>query len=254
MTNPLLRETYKISAHRLNMFTSCRYKLYLYLLGIVPSERDTTYINAGLAVHYYLEKACICTDYSPPTEGRLQNLFEDFNITKPEMQDRVRKCIPKGLAILNAFPAYRKRPEEIILKAFDTPKGRHVTIDARLDLIVEGKHIIDYKTGMQVNKPEYTLQMHVYRFVTDFVMPASCISLLSGERLTVDSGNPDYIPMLCDKYIDVIESNDFERADDNTCRFCEYYKEFCSEENRYVDPRTKIKIEEDGNDGKTVEE
>ena len=255
MANPLKKETYKVSANRLNKFIACKYKLYLYLMDAPTTEHDTRYIDAGLAAHAYLEKALKNRTLVWPSEEEYDTMFREFNVTDPEMKARVKTSIQSGIAFLMIVDIDNAEAEKIILKEFVTPKGRNVTIDARLDLLISGENglIVDYKTGMNVNKPEYSLQMQVYRFVTDFAYKAMCISLLSKEQSIVDKSNENFIPMLCDKYIDAIEGNDFERTEGYMCRFCEYYNDYCSEENRYRDPRTMIS-EGSERDVPTIEE
>lgn len=220
-----------ISAHKLNLFLSCPRHLCYYLCHQEEGETDTKYIDAGQAVHDWMEQHFRGNDVS------IEEMMEKHGVID-EMRPRVEACVK------NAEP-YRKlkgEPELAEEKIFTTPKGRTVKLVYRIDLQCEDadikgaspKLVIDWKTGKTVNKQEYLLQMQVYRFARDFEYDAMLVSLYSGETLIVNKSPKNYIPSLCDRYIDRIESLDFVRKPDYTCdRFCPYFGQFCSPAHMY---------------------
>lgn len=233
MGNPLVPKdgVWSISAHRLNLFQSCPRQLCYYLCHEDEGEVDTKYIDAGQAVHEWMEMHFRGDDVG------INDMIAKHGVID-EMVPRVMQCVE------NAEP-YRKligEPELSEEKVFVTPKGRTVKLIYRIDLQCEDadvpgaspKLVIDWKTGKSVNKPEYLLQMQVYRFARDFQYDAMLVSLYSGDTLIVNKSAKSYIPNMCDKYIDCIEGLDFERHPNYTCdRFCPYYDRFCSKDHMY---------------------
>lgn len=231
--NPLIPAdgVYRLSANKLSMYQACPFKHYLYLTHQDVCDFDDTFIMAGNAVHQYMEEHM-------KGEGKpIEHYIAEFNV-KPEVVDRVKACMenaPTYLA-LDGIAELKEYTE------FTTPKGRKVKLESRIDLQVEdadlpdvkGKVVIDYKTGKTIDKPEYRMQMQVYRFVKNFEYSAMLVSLLTGKTLVLDKSPKNYIPNLCDKYIDAIENNDFPRKRNNYCdKYCPYYEMFCTEEHLY---------------------
>lgn len=238
MANPLIPQdgVYDISANKLNIFSSCPYKLYLYLSHQPNGDIDTTYIDAGNAVHNYME------DHLNGV-GEDSDFYKEKYSVKEEMNARVDTCIKTGQQYLSL----KGQPELTEYTEFETPKGRKIKLQSRIDFLAENakfeglkeKVIIDWKTGKSVDKDEYRLQGHVYKFVhPDY--DVAFISLLSGDTLTLKRSPKNYIPNMCDRYVDCIEKNEFKRNMTPLCnRFCPYYKDYCSpgHEYDYVVPR-----------------
>lgn len=226
MTNPLIPKdgTWAMSANKLNIFLECPRKLYLYLTHQDSGDTDTKYIDAGQAVHAYME------DHANGIDQPIETYLERYNVLE-EMYPRVKQCISHAQTYLSL----KGTPELTEYTEFDTPKGRHIKLMSRIDLQCdEKKLVIDWKTGKTIDKPEYRLQMQVYRFVRNFEYDAMLVSLLTGEELVISKSPKDYIPKMCDKYIDCIENNEFEPVPNPNCsRFCPYYDNYCSEGHQY---------------------
>lgn len=222
---------YNLSANRLSMMQECTYKLYLYLSHQDTGPVDYTYINAGNAVHQYME-------------DRLNGIVKekDFYMTEfevsPTMNERMELCIE------NAKPYLDLKGDSELSKdiEFTTPKGRKINMRSRIDFItdkctipdVSSKIVIDWKTGKKINTPGYKIQMHVYRFILNQEYDAMLVSLLTGDTIYMSKSPKNYIPKLCDKYVDTIESNSFERSESPLCtNFCPYYDDFCAPGRRY---------------------
>lgn len=240
MTNPLIPPdgVYDISANKLNIFSACPYKLYLYLSHQPNGDVDTTYIDAGNAVHNYMEDLL-----GESSEAKDIEEYKEKYSVKPEMYDRVDTCVKNG----QKYVSLKGVPEMTEFTEFETPKGRKIKLQSRIDFLAENakfdglkeKVIIDWKTGKSVDKDEYRLQGHVYKFVhPDY--DVAFVSLLSDDLLTLKKSPKNYIPNLCDKYVDCIENSDFKRCMTPMCsRFCPYYKDYCSPGHEYdlVEPR-----------------
>lgn len=233
MANVLIPQdgVYDVSANKLNIFSDCPMKLYYYLSHQPNGDVDTTYIDAGNAVHKYMED-----HLSNEGEDDIDYYMEKFGV-KEEMRDRVNTCIKTG----EKYLSLKGSPELTEFTEFTTPKGRKIKLQSRIDFLAENatfeglkeKTIIDWKTGREVDKDEYRLQGHVYKYVhPDY--DVAFVSLLSGKILTLKRSPKDYIPKLCDRYVDAIENNKFERNMKPTCsRFCPYYKDYCSPGHEY---------------------
>lgn len=233
MVNPLVPTdgVWLVSANKLNIALSCPRKLCFYLSHVEGDETDTRYIDSGQAVHQYME------DNFNGIPQPIEYYLDRFHVL-PEMVQRVESCIS------NAQPYLKLKgtPEVAEETVFTTPKGRTVKLISRIDLQCEDaeidgvnkKLVVDWKTGSKINKDEYIVQMQVYRFVKNFEYDAMLVSLLTGERLIVNRSPKNYIPNLCDKYIDIVENLDFEPSPNQNCsRFCPYYTKHCSEEHKY---------------------
>lgn len=238
MANPLIppNGVYDISANKLNIFLGCKYKLYLYLSHQPNGDVDTTYIDAGNAVHNYME------DHLNGCGLDISDYIEKYNV-KDSMYDRVNTCVETGQQYLSL----KGEPERTEFTEFTTPKGRKIKLQSRIDFLAENakfdglkeKVIIDWKTGKSVDKDEYRLQGHVYKFVHPD-HDVAFVSLLSGDVMTLKKSPKNYIPNMCDKYVDCIESSDFKRNVTPLCsRFCPYYKDYCAPGTEYniVKPR-----------------
>lgn len=233
MANPLIPAdgVYDLSANKLNICQECPFKLYLYLTHQPNGDVDTTYIDAGNAVHNYME------DHINGNGKTVEEYLEKYNVS-PEMYERVEKCISNG----EKYMSLKGSPEVTEYTKFTTPKGRNINLQSRIDLQCDDadldeagkKVVIDWKTGKTIDKPEYRLQMHVYRFVRNQEYDAMLVSLLTGETLVLKKSPKNYIPNMCDKYVDTIENSDFKRNPKPTCsRFCPYYKDYCSPGHEY---------------------
>lgn len=232
--NPLIPSNgvYNISANRLSIFKECPYKLYLYLSHQITDEIDMTYINVGNAIHKYMED-----NFSGCEVQSHEKYIEDFQVPA-EMKDRYFKCVENA----EKFLSLKGEPEVTEFTEFVTPKGRNINLQSRIDLQVPEcdmpgmgkKVVIDWKTGKSLDKPGYKIQMHVYRFVKNQEYDAVLVSLLSGETSVINKSPKDYIPKLCDQYVDAIENNSFDRCESAMCsRFCQYYGKYCSPESKY---------------------
>ena len=156
--------------------------------------------------------------------------FIDFNVPM-EMKPVFDKCIKNA----EQFFKYIGEgiPERTIHKVFNTPKGRRVNLEARIDLLADNT-IFDYKTGKHVDKPEYKLQGQIYIFALDGYYPvAKFVSLQTNDVYEVKAPPEDYIPKLCDKYIDTIENNEYPKKMGPLCDWCDY-KEYCIGKLQYV--------------------
>lgn len=233
MVNPLipLDGVWAISANKLNIALACPRKLCYYLSHVEGDDTDTRYIDSGQAVHQYME------DNFNGNPQSMEYYLDKFDVL-PEMFNRVETCIENAQPYLSL----KGTPEVAEETLFDTPKGRKVKLISRIDLQcedadIEGANknlVIDWKTGSKINKEEYIVQMQVYRFVKNFEYDAMLVSLLTGEKLIVNKSPKNYIPNLCDRYIDMIENLDFEpKPNPNCTKYCPYYTGHCSEEHKY---------------------
>lgn len=234
MGNPLIPAdgVWALSANKLNIFNSCPFHYYLYATHQDGAIEDTKYITCGQAVHQYMEDKNNGCAQSP------EYYFDKWEVPE-EMRERFNTCIENAEEFLHL----KGTSELTETTMFDTPKGRHINLSSRIDLQcedadVEGanpKLVIDWKTGRTLSKPEYLLQMQVYRFVRNFEYDAMLVSLLTGEKKVISKSPKNYIPNMCDKLIDAVENNEFPRVYNSvTCpRFCPYYEKFCSEEHKY---------------------
>lgn len=216
--------TYKLSAHRLNMWLQCPYKLYMYLEQYPTGPTDRKYIDNGSAVHKYLE------DRMKSIEKNPEEYFRDFKVPE-EMRPIFNTCIKNS----EQFFKYIGEgiPEKIVHKIFQTPKGRRVDLEARIDLIADDT-IFDYKTGKHVEKPEYKIQGMLYIFALNGYYPkAKFVSLQTNEVYEVSAPPENYIEKLCDKYIDTIESNEFPKKASPLCSYCDL-KDYCIGKLQYV--------------------
>ena len=232
MGNPLIPPdgVYDLSANKLNICNDCPFKLYLYLTHQPNGDVDTTYIDAGNAVHNYME------DHLSGGGEDAEYYMDKYNV-KEEMYERVNTCVKTG----EQYLSLKGSPELTEFTEFTTPKGRKIKLQSRIDFLAENatfdglkeKTIIDWKTGREVDKDEYRLQGHVYKFVhPDY--DVAFVSLLSGKTLTLKKSPKNYIPNMCDKYVDTIENSNFKRNIKPTCsRFCPYYKDYCTPEHQY---------------------
>lgn len=210
-------KTYKVSAHRLNTWLQCARKLYFYLENYPKGPTDTKYIDNGLAVHDLLEERMKSIERDPMEYAKKHNVTE-------EMMDIFNLCVK------NAEQFYKYIgvgiPERTIHSYFTTPKGRKVDLEARIDLIADNA-IWDYKTGKKVKKDEYKLQGQIYHFATKNYYPvAKFISLQTNEVYEILPPPMEYIPKLCDKYIDEIEKGEFPKKQSPLCDYCDW-KEVC---------------------------
>jgi CRISPR/Cas system-associated exonuclease Cas4 (RecB family) len=121
------------------------------------------------------------------------------------------------------------------IRRFTTPKGREVELLARMDFVSTSlqdtqflkkdetppRYLIDWKTGSEINTDEYLLQMQVYIFVTLFNRRAILVSLLNNKKLVIspDISQTDYIPSICDDWIDIVESGEF--ASNEKYKYCD---------------------------------
>lgn len=233
MGNPLIPPdgVYQLSAHRLNMMRNCPYSCYLYLSHFQEGETDDCWAKCGSAVHDYAEDMA---------KGQVKdpeyyiNKWEvpPTNSTGINIHDRFYKC-------LENVPRFAKAggiPELTEFTKFITPKGRTVNLQTRIDLQIEdsqleeakGKVVVDYKTGRDVNKDEYKLQARCYMFAKNGEYKALFYSLLTGKYFVIDKSPMEYIPKICDEYIDHIENRDFPRTPNSMCNsFCPYYDLYC---------------------------
>lgn len=217
-------KTYKMSAHRMNLFLQCPYKLYMYLNQYPTGPTERKYIDNGSAVHQYLEDKMRYKEKSP------NDYFVEFNVPM-DMKPIFDTCIKNA----EQFFKYIGEgiPERVVHKVFQTPKGRRVDLEARIDLLADDT-IFDYKTGKHVDKPEYKLQGMIYIFALNGYYPkAKFVSLQTNDVYEVSAPPENYIEKLCDKYIDTIEENEYPKKASPLCDWCSY-KEYCTGKLQYV--------------------
>ena len=208
-------EKYPVSSHRLTTWIQCPRKLYFYLENYPRKPVERKYIDTGLAVHDLLEDRVKGITGVDPLDYATKHNVPD------EMMDVFDKCVENS----TQFDKYIGVgiPEKTIYKDFVTPKGRQIRLQARIDLIADNA-IWDYKTGKKVDKDEYRLQGQVYHFATSNYYPvAKFISLQTNDVLEVSPPPEDYIPKLCDKYVDEIEKGVYPQKQSRLCEWCEYY-------------------------------
>lgn len=258
MANPLLPKNgvFRLSAHKLNLQKECPFKCFLYLMRYPGTETDNSYAVTGSAVHDFAEEI---------TKGCAQD--PSFYLGKW----KVPQTTPDGIDLHNRFYTCVENvkrlatmpgaiPEQTEYTEFTTPKGRKVRLETRIDLQCEnsnmpeakGKVVWDYKTGSNVNKDEYILQAKAYQFAkymkTGEVYKACFISLLDPTKYFVlDKFNVEYIPKVCDEYIDALYMHEFDRHPSYLCRWCPYHDLYCAKEvcfDELPDPPESDKIEE----------
>lgn len=254
MSNPLVPSDgiYRLSAHKLNMMQECPFKAYLYLAHFPEGESDDCWIKCGSAVHDYAED--LAKGQAKEPEYYLQKYeVPQTSSNGSDLHKRFYTCLERVPKFANAGGI----PELTEYTDFTTPKGRKVSLQTRIDLQIEnsdlpeaqGKVVVDYKTGKDVNKDEYYLQARCYMFAKKFEYKALFYSLFTGKYFVIDKLAEDYIPKMCDEYIDHIENRDMERKPSSTCdRFCPYYEKYCRKEvfnNQLIPPeQNEKKVEE----------
>lgn len=235
MANPLVPSdgVYRLSAHKLNMMKQCPFSVYLYLSRFEKGPSEECWAKCGSAVHDYAE------DMAKGCEKEPEFYLQKWEVPQVapmgiNLHDRFYKCIenvPKFAKLDGAIPEMTEYTE------FTTPKGRKVRLETRIDLQLEnsklpeaqGKVVVDYKTGKDVNKEEYRLQARCYMFAKKGEYKALFYSLLTGKYFVIDKLPEDYIPKLCDEYIDHIENRDLERTPNSMCdSFCPYKTKYCA--------------------------
>lgn len=239
MPNPLVPKdgVWRVSAHKLNMMRKCPFSLYLYLSRFPSADSDRSYLSCGNAVHDYAEELTKgCAKEPEYYLGKYE--VPQLNSDGVDIHKRFYTCIEN-------VPEYALQeggiPERTEYTSFTTPKGRNCRLETRIDLQLEdsqlkeckGKVIVDYKTGSHVkNNNEYKLQAQCYLFAKKGEYKALFVSMLNpSEYFVIDSSPADYIPKLCDEYIDTVLMHDFERKMDFNCpRFCPYYQMYCKDE------------------------
>ena len=260
MSNPLIPSdgVYRLSAHKLNMMLECPFKAYLYLSHFPEGPSEDCWAKCGSAVHDYAE------DMTKGTLKEPEYYLQKYEVPQVvpgmgiNLHDMFYKCIenvPKFAKLEGAIPEMTEYTD------FVTPKGRKVSLQTRIDLQVEnstlpeakGKVVVDYKTGKDVNKEEYRLQARCYMFAKGGEYKALFYSLLSGKYFVIDKLPEDYIPKMCDNYIDHIENRELERTPNQNCdKFCPYREKYCAPNvyfQQLVPPGTENEeVEEDDSD------
>ena len=196
----------------------------MYLEQYPTGPTDRKYIDNGSAVHQYLEDRMKYIEKDP------EEYFKDYKVPE-EMRPIFNTCIKNS----EQFFKYIGEgiPEKVVHKIFQTPKGRRVDLEARIDLIADDT-IFDYKTGKHVEKPEYKIQGMLYIFALNGYYPkAKFVSLQTNEVYEVSAPPENYIEKLCDKYIDTIESNEFPKKASPLCSYCEHER-YCIGDLQYI--------------------
>lgn len=202
---------WKVSANRINSYLQCPLKLSYRFQGYPTGPVEEKFIRNGLAVHNFLE-------------DRVKGVIKEpqFYWDEQQVPEEMRSVFDTCIKNAEQFFDCGGKTEETILKHFVTPKGRKVVLEARIDLQTDDC-IWDYKTGKHVDKDEYRLQAHIYHYATDFKYDvAKFISLQTNEIMEVKQPPKDYIPKLCDKYIDALEDNNLPKKQSRLCDYCEY--------------------------------
>lgn len=234
---------------------SCPFSAYLYLSHYKGGEVEDCWTKCGNAVHDYAEDSAKGCAKEP------QYYLDKWEVPATssmgiDLHKRFYTCLDNVPKFANAGGI----PELTEYTEFTTPKGRKVQLQTRIDLQIEdsklaeaqGKVVVDYKTGKDVNKEEYKLQARCYMFAKGGEYKALFYSLLSGKYFVIESVPMDYIPKVCDEYIDHIENRDLERTPNSMCeRFCPYYKTHCAPNvyfQELIPPDQKKEIENNEND------
>lgn len=225
--NPFKKEIYYISANKLSMGINCPFKLYLNLCHVQPKHFDNKYTSAGSAVHKYMED--MFTEGAHDFDYYVNGMYQPeenrpLYVVPEEMYDRVKTCISNGTKWFNGYSFDCEKPFNVEL---ETPKGRKVMLNGFIDAIND-EVIYDWKTGKKVTtKDDYKRQAAVYYYVAEPKRKVIFKSLLDGSEFTVTKQHPNYIPSLCDQYIDRLEMHEFDRNINALCRFCEFRAEYC---------------------------
>lgn len=237
------------------MMRECPFKAYLYLSKIKGADTDDSYAKCGSAIHDYAEDSAKGRAKEPEYYLGKYNVPQINPNYGTDLHKRFYDCIGN----LDKFLKEKGIPELTEFTEFTTPKGRKVRLQTRIDLQIEnsnlpeakGKVVVDYKSGKDVDKDEYKLQARCYMFAKNFEYKALFYSLLNDKYFVIDKLPKDYIPKVCDEYIDHIENRDLERTQNNNCqKFCPYFKTHC-EANVYfqqIVPPAQAKTTEVGND------
>lgn len=226
----------RLSAHTINMIMECPFKYYLYRKGLTEPIKETKYIAAGQAVHAYMEDLFrgevkednyyIGAEYIKEGDRDFGN--RDDYIVPTEMLDRFFSCKENG----TKWFGHRSFMLEVpFSKLFTTPKGRKILLTGRIDA-QDDDVVIDWKTGKKViGNISYERQAHIYDFATDFKKKVEFVSLQEKDEVLRVQHSPDYVPMLCDEVMDIIEGGVFFKKDeiDFLCmNFCENYDKYCA--------------------------
>lgn len=223
------------------MIMECPFKYYLYVNEKTPPVKETKYIAAGQAVHAYMEDLLggeVNDDDYYIQAGYIKEGSRDFDrksdyIVPAEMLERYLLCKENGTEWFGHKVFSLEVP---FSKPFTTPKGRKILLTGRIDAIGDDV-VIDWKTGRKViGNIAYERQAHIYDFATDFEKDVKIISLLSGETMEIQHSE-DYVPMICDEVMDIIEDGMFFKKDekDFLCmNFCENYDEYCAPGRDYI--------------------
>lgn len=225
------------------MILECPFKYYLYTTGRTPPVKETKYIATGQAIHTFMEDLL-----GDGTEVRDDSYYinaeyikegdRDYDkksdyIIPTEMLERFYTCKDNGVE------RYGGRKFDLELpfsKLFTTPKGRRILLTGRIDA-QDDDVVIDWKTGKKViGNDSYFRQAHIYDFATDFEKSVEFVSLYGDEILSIEH-SPEYVPMLCDEVMDIIEGGVFLKKDelDFLCmNFCENYDDYCAPGMDYI--------------------
>jgi len=217
-----MKDLNAVSANRLNKFLECPFKLALYNFEVEGRPTDDKFLKCGLAVHKWIED--IIARDGVGSNGKKNGAdwyFDEYEVPE-ELRGRFNTCVTTATEKL--FPKYGKVEAEKVLQMY-FENGSMLKVEARADLIDEEGVIWDWKTGKELNKPEYILQGQLYCHVFG---SDKCIfiSLLTGEEFEIKSPPEGYIRKLLQKYHESVKEGNLPKKskyDDACIKRCEYY-------------------------------
>jgi len=212
-----MKNIHRCSANRLNKFLECPFKLALYNFGIEGRPTDDKYLKCGKAIHAWIEDSIISESPISPEDYFYEHEVPD------ELRERYDTCIStvdsKGI-----FGWKGEVEAEKTLQMYFEDGGL-LEVEARADLIRDNGVIYDWKTGKELNKPEYILQGQLYCHVFG-LDKCIFISLLTGDELEIKAPPNATIRKLLNTYKNAVNDGNLPKKakmDDQCVKWCEYY-------------------------------
>lgn len=218
-------KVYAISANKINMGLQCPFKLALYLMHIEPKEVDYSNTATGSAVHAFMEAMGNHTTHRDKyyIEGMYEKDPKRRQVVPASHIDKMKLCMANGKKWYGTLDYVSEQSFKVPLV---TPKGRNVLLNGRIDAQTETE-LYDWKTSKSVKTDDYRRAAAIYDYATGFQKKIIYKSLFNGDEYQFPHASHDYVPALCDQYIDRLLAFDFPRKRQFLCKYCDYHDEYC---------------------------
>jgi len=178
---------------------------------------DDKFLKCGQAIHAWIEESIKCK--YPLTPEDYFCLYE----VPEELRDRFDKCVSTVDA--KGILGWKGQVEAEKIMQIYFEDGGYIELEARADFINDKDVGYDWKTGKELNKSEYVLQMQIYCYAFG-LEKAILISLLSGTEMEVKVAPEGYIKKLLYTYHTAVVTGDLprkKRMDEDCEKWCPYY-------------------------------